>query len=50
MAISAELGFGMIIFSLPELVIALLGGWLAWAVGITVRFEFRATKPALDAS
>ncbi len=37
--LSVELGCGAIIFSLPELVIALFGGWLARKAGITLRFE-----------
>ncbi len=48
--ISAELGFGAVWFSLPELIIALAGGWLARKAGLTVRFERRCTKPAECAS
>ena len=44
-SVAAELGFGALLFTLPELVIALLGGWLARALGITVRFEFRNESP-----
>ena len=37
--LSAELGVGIVLFSLPELIVALGGGWLAWKIGLTVRFE-----------
>ena len=33
-----EFGFASILFSLPQLLLALLGGWLAHRVGITARF------------
>jgi hypothetical protein len=38
--LSVELGFAAVLFSLPELVIALFGGWLSRKLGITLRFEF----------
>jgi hypothetical protein len=34
-----ELGFGIVIFSLPQLVVALLGGLLTRRFGLTCRFE-----------
>jgi hypothetical protein len=36
-----ELGFATILFSLPQLLIALLGGWLARRCGLTARFSLR---------
>jgi hypothetical protein len=48
-AAAGELGFGTVLFSLPELVIALLGGWLARKVGVTARIEIGAGKPATSA-
>ncbi len=41
-----ELGFMIVIFSLPQLVAALLGGWLARKLGITIRFELEGVEPA----
>ncbi|MFI5454531.1 MAG: hypothetical protein ACHRXM_03685 [Isosphaerales bacterium] len=40
-AACVELGFATILFSLPQLLLALLGGWLARKSGLTVRFEHR---------
>ncbi len=37
--LAAELGVGIVLFSLPELIVALVGGFLAWKIGLTVRFE-----------
>ncbi len=37
--LSVELGFGAVLFSPPQLVIALFGGWLARRLRITLRFE-----------
>jgi hypothetical protein len=39
--ISIELGFGVIWFSLPQLMVALLGGWLNRKLGLTLRFDLR---------
>jgi hypothetical protein len=36
-----ELGFATILFSLPQLLLALLGGWLVRKSGLTVRVEHR---------
>ena len=42
-----ELGAGVVIFSLPQLLVALLGGWLTRKLGLTVRFErLRVEEPA----
>ncbi len=38
-AIGLELGFGIAIFSLPQLIVALVGGLLARKLGLTCRFE-----------
>jgi hypothetical protein len=38
-----ELGAGVVIFSPPQLLVALLGGWLARKLGLTVRFERQRT-------
>jgi hypothetical protein len=38
-ALALELGFGTVIFSLPQCLVALLGGWVNHVVGFTVRFE-----------
>jgi len=40
-AACVELGFATILFSLPQLLLAVLGGWLARKSGLTVRFEHR---------
>ena len=40
-----ELGFGVVIFSLPQLVVALLGGLLARRFGLTCRFERYRGEP-----
>ena len=50
-----ELGFGAVIFSLPQLVVALFGGSLNSKLGMTVRFERdgsgeRITQPGQAAS
>jgi hypothetical protein len=47
---SAELGFGTVLFSLPELIIALLGGWVARKVRLTARLELGAMERAVCAS
>ncbi len=48
--LAAELGTAAVLFSLPELVIALFGGSLARKVGLTLRFErWSAEKPAASA-
>ena len=39
---SIELGFATALFSLPQLLIALLGGWLIARSGFTIRFERNA--------
>ncbi len=45
-----ELGFGAVIFSLPQLAVALFGGWLNRKFGLTVRFERRGVdEPATSA-
>jgi hypothetical protein len=41
-----ELGAGVIIFSLPQLLIALFGGWMTRKLGLTVRFERRRMEEA----
>ena len=48
--LSAELGFAAVLFSLPELIIALIGGWLARTLGLTARLEFGITGPAARVS
>jgi hypothetical protein len=49
--LSLELGCGAVLFTLPELVIALFGGLLAWKARITLRFERRSVQePAADAA
>jgi len=46
-----ELGLGAVIFSLPQLAVALLGGWLTRKFGLTVRFERRGMEePAARAT
>ena len=45
-----ELGAGVIIFSPPQLLVALLGGWLTRKLGLSVRFERqRMEEPAAPA-
>jgi hypothetical protein len=45
-----ELAAGVIIFAPPQFLVALLGGWLARKLGLTVRFErLRMEKPAARA-
>lgn len=43
-AIGLELGFGIVIFSLPQLIVALIGGLLARKLGLTCRFERHRSK------
>jgi hypothetical protein len=39
LAMAFELGVGAVIFTVPELIVALLGGWLTQRFGLTARFE-----------
>jgi len=48
--LSAELGIGAILFTLPQLILALFGGWLARMVGLTARLEFGEKEPAVHVS
>ena len=42
--LSADLGCGAVLFSVPEAVIALFGGWLIRKLRITIRFERRGAE------
>ncbi len=44
-----EFGFSTVLFSTPQLVLALLGGWLARRLGLTLRLERRHALPAMPA-
>jgi hypothetical protein len=48
LAAFGELGFGTALCSLPQLIIAMFGGWLAQKVGLTLRFERCAMEPAVS--
>jgi hypothetical protein len=41
-----QMGLVTGLFSFPELVVAMLGGWLNRKVGLSVRFERRVAQPA----
>jgi hypothetical protein len=41
-----ELAAGVVIFTAPQLLIALFGGWLTHKLGLTARFERRRMEPA----
>ena len=45
-----ELGFLTVIFSLPQLPVALFGGWVNRKVGLTVRFERQGIEPLMPES
>ena len=45
-----ELGAIFVIFSLPQLLVALLGGWVNHKFGFTLRFERQGRGPAMPAS
>jgi hypothetical protein len=44
LALAFELGIGAVIFTVPELVVAVLGGWLTHWFGLTARFELRRRR------
>jgi hypothetical protein len=46
----AELAFGALLFSLPQLAVALIGGLLASKFGITARFGRQGTRLAVPAA
>jgi hypothetical protein len=43
--LAVEFGFATILFSLPQLLLALLGGWLARRIGVTARFALANSAP-----